>query len=74
MKAYVLISTEPGKAFNVKETISKIEGVSSADLVTGPFDIIASVEATDLKSLGEVVISKIQTIEGVRKTLTCLVV
>ncbi|MCX7846393.1 MAG: Lrp/AsnC ligand binding domain-containing protein [Dictyoglomaceae bacterium] len=74
MKAYVLVSTEPGKAFNVKEALSKIEGVLNADLVTGPFDIIASVEASDLKTLGEVVISKIQTTEGVRKTLTCLVV
>lgn len=74
MKAYVLISVEPGKALKVQESIVKVEGVLSADLITGPFDIIASVEAENLKALGDLVISKIQNIEGVRNTLTCLVV
>jgi DNA-binding Lrp family transcriptional regulator len=42
--------------------------------VTGPYDIIAFVEAADIDALGRVVLSKIRTISGVTKTLTCVAI
>jgi len=53
---------------------SKIPGVKSAHLVTGPYDIIAYVEAKDPGAIGRLVMSKIQAVTGVGKTITCVVV
>jgi DNA-binding Lrp family transcriptional regulator len=47
--------------------------VKSAVVVTGPYDVIALIEAPDLQALGRVITEKIQTIEGVERTLTSLV-
>ena len=56
------------------DAISKIEGVKMAHAVTGPFDVIAFAEVSDLASLSELVLAKIQAIEGVKKTQTAVVV
>jgi DNA-binding Lrp family transcriptional regulator len=45
-----------------------------AHAVTGPYDIIAHVEAANIDALGKVVLSKIRTINGIVKTLTCVAV
>ena len=70
--AYVLIEAASDKAKNALKAISKIPGVKMAHAVTGPYDIIAFVEAPDVDALGRVVLSKIRTITGVTKTLTCV--
>jgi hypothetical protein len=75
VEAYVLIQAEPGPA---GETVSKrasaIAGVVSADDVSGPFDVIAHVEATELDELLRGVVARIQALEGVIRTLPCTVV
>lgn len=73
-KAFVLIQTEVGKAAQVAEDVKKIEGVTSAEDVTGPYDVIALAEAETLDDLGKLVVSKIQHVEGITRTLTCPVV
>jgi len=70
----VLIQTEVGKAAQVAEDVKKIEGVTSADDVTGPYDVIVQAEADTLDDLGKLVVSKIQLVEGITRTLTCPVV
>ena len=45
--AYLLIQTEVGKAAFVVEAIRKIDGVVSADDVTGPYDVIVVTEADE---------------------------
>lgn len=72
--AYVLIQTEVGKAASVAEAVRTIEGVSAADDVTGPYDVIVKASAPDVDSLGKLVVAKIQTIPGITRTLTCPVV
>jgi DNA-binding Lrp family transcriptional regulator len=72
--AYVLIEAAPKKASSACTRISKISGVASAHLVTGPYDIIAFVEAKDPGAIGKLVMSKIQAVDGVGKTITCVVV
>ncbi|MBA3361240.1 MAG: Lrp/AsnC ligand binding domain-containing protein [Acidimicrobiia bacterium] len=74
VQAFVLIQTEVGKAANVAEQVRTIQGVESADDVTGPYDVIVKAEAADVDALGKLVVSKIQSIEGITRTLTCPVV
>lgn len=73
-RAFVLIQTEVGKAAQVAEDVKNIEGVTSADDVTGPYDVIVQAEADTLDELGKLVVSKIQLVEGITRTLTCPVV
>ena len=72
--AYVLIEVAPKKALQACGKIAKISGVKSAHLVTGPYDIIAHVEAKDPRSIGTLVMARIQAVAGVGKTITCVVV
>lgn len=74
VKAYVLIQTEVGKAAGVAVEVAQIQGVTSADDVTGPYDVIVQAEADTVDGLGKMVVSKIQLVEGITRTLTCPVV
>ena len=74
ISAYVLIQTEVGKAVNVAQSVRKISGVTSADDVTGPYDVIVRTEADSLDDLGKMVVSQIQAVEGITRTFTCPVV
>ena len=72
--AYVLIQTEVGKAAQVAKQTAAIEGVTSAEDVTGPYDVIVRAEAHSVDDLGRMVVSHIQLIEGITRTVTCPVV
>ena len=74
VQAYVLIQTEVGKAANVASSIRGIGGVVSAEDVTGPYDVIAKTEAETVDDLGKMVVSKIQLVDGITRTLTCPIV
>lgn len=74
VQAYILIQTENGKAASVAQTISGISGVTMAEDVTGPYDVIVRVEAPNVDDLGRLVISKLQDVAGITRTLTCTVV
>jgi DNA-binding Lrp family transcriptional regulator len=74
VQAYVLIQTEVGKAANVASSIREIAGVVSAEDVTGPYDVIAKTEAETVDDLGKMVVSKIQLVDGITRTLTCPIV
>jgi len=74
VSAYILIQTEVGKAANVAQEVDAIEGVVSCEDVTGPYDVIAKAEAGTLDDLGKMVVSKVQLIDGITRTLTCTVV
>jgi DNA-binding Lrp family transcriptional regulator len=72
--AYVLIQTEVGKAAEVTRQLSEIEGVVLAEDVTGPYDVIARTEASSIDELGRLVVSHVQLIKGITRTITCPVV
>jgi DNA-binding Lrp family transcriptional regulator len=74
VSAYILIQTEVGKAARVATSVSDIDGVVSADDVTGPYDVIARAEAASVDELGKMVVSRVQMIDGITRTLTCPVV
>jgi DNA-binding Lrp family transcriptional regulator len=70
VSAYVFIETSQAKAKEVNKSVKKIDGVKSCNAVTGPYDVIAFVDAPDISHLGEFVVAKIQNIPGVIRTLT----
>jgi DNA-binding Lrp family transcriptional regulator len=74
VSAYILIQTEVGKAASVAEQVRGVEGITTADDVTGPYDVIARAEADTVDALGRMVVSKVQMIDGITRTLTCPVV
>ena len=74
VQAYILIQTEVGKAAAVAEAISKLEGVAQAEDVTGPYDVIVRADADSVDQLGQLVVARIQNVEGITRTLTCPVV
>ena len=71
-KAYILIETAVGKSRDVTNALRSLVGVQTVDAVTGPYDIIAVVEAPDLNAVGDLVTSQIHTISGIVRTVTCL--
>ena len=51
VQAYILVQTEVGKAAEVARRIGAIEGVTLAEDVTGPYDVIVRAEATNVDDL-----------------------
>ena len=74
VQAYILIQTDVGKAAEVAQEVGRIAGVTLAEDVTGPYDVIVRAEARNVDELGKLVVSKVQNLEGITRTLTCPVV
>ena len=74
VQAYILIQTEVGKAAQVAKQVRDIGGVTEAEDVTGPYDVIVRAEAKNVDELGKLVVAKIQGVDGITRTLTCPVV
>ena len=69
---FVLISTKPGKEHDVYNELLKVKQIIELHPLFGEYDFIAKVEAKDFDKLGQIVIDKIRTVNGVidTKTLT----
>lgn len=74
VQAYILIQTEVGRAADVATRIGRIAGVTQAEDVTGPYDVIVRAEADTMDELGDLVVKQVQGVEGITRTLTCPVV
>jgi DNA-binding Lrp family transcriptional regulator len=74
VSAYIFVEVMQGKALGVCEEIAKIKGVKSARAVTGPYDVIVLVEAENVNVLGEFIVSRIQNVAGVVRTITNIIV
>ena len=72
--AYVLIETQVGKTKEVVEAICGLKGVISVDVVTRPYDAIATVEGETLNEIGDMVTAKVHPISGISRTVTCLAI
>ena len=71
IQAYILIQTEIGKASSVAHAISAIPGVTLAEGVTGPYDVIMRAEAPSMEEFGRTILAKVQGVPGISRTLTC---
>ena len=71
-KAYVLIETNIGQTKEIVKELLKVKNVINVDPVTGPYDIIAIIQAKNLEDAGKIVTDKIHNIPGMIRTITCL--
>ena len=67
---FVLISTTPAKEREVYNEMMMIEEISELHPPFGDFDLNAKIEAGNFNELGQIVMEKIRTIEGVVNTKT----
>ena len=74
VQAYILIQTEVGKARDVAADIADIYGVVRVNAVTGPYDVVVLAEAPSVDELGKIIVSKIQLVPSITRTVTCSVV
>lgn len=74
VQAYILIQTDVGRAAEVAQATAEVPGVTVAEPVTGPYDVILRAEAGNVDDLGSLVVAKVQVLDGITRTLTCPVV
>jgi len=74
IKSYILIKADPKEIPSIMLALSTFEGIKTADVVTGPYDIIVYAEVPDQYELGKLVLTKIHSLEGVKEAITCVVV
>ena len=74
VQAHSLIQTEVGRARDVAGLIADLAGVVRVDAVTGPYDVVVLTEANTVDELGKLIVSKVQMVPGITRTLTCSVV
>lgn len=74
MKAYVLVKTRTGEIRDVVRTMRRVTGVVEANMTFGPYDLVAIIQADDVRHLGQILATGVQPIPGVVETLTCLAI
>lgn len=72
--AFILMVCDKGTAWDVAKKVGRIKGVKLALPVTGPYDVIAYVEAEDLNKKLKGILQKIHAIDEVEMTLTAIAV
>ncbi len=72
--AYILIQTTVGKSAQVTTAVGQIDGVTLAEDVTGPYDVIVRAEAPTLDDLARLVVAQVQAVDGITRTVMCHVV
>lgn len=73
MKAYVLMTTRVGASPEIQDELRRWGpegGILEVDAVAGNYDVVAVVEAPDPREIGEIVMGKIQHLDGVLTTVT----
>ncbi len=65
IKAYLLVETAIGTTRDVVGALRDVEGIDSADVVTGPFDVIAIINVEDFTKVGLLVTEKVHNIPGI---------
>ena len=73
-RAYVLIEAEAGHIGSVIATLRTLAGVRSADAVTGPYDVVVTLETSEQRDIGRLIMNEIHGITGIKRTITCYVI
>jgi len=67
---FVLMHVSPLHEYEVFNKLSKLPEVIELNPLFGEYDLIAKIEAEDYESIGEIILQKIKTIEGITDTMT----
>ena len=71
--AFVLVDVMGDHTKSAFKTITRIPGVKHVYVITGPHDLIVDIEAETMEGLNDLVLSRMRTVDGVRKTTTAIV-
>jgi DNA-binding Lrp family transcriptional regulator len=72
VRAFVLIGMEAGHSRNLVTSLEGQPGVYAVDRVTGPYDVIAVLEAENINAISDIVATEIHSLSGVVRTTTCV--
>lgn len=73
LHAFVNIFVDASLIDEVVAALSKIEAVEELYEVTGEFDIVTLISASDIESFREILKNRIMKINGVKSTVTSIV-
>ena len=74
-RAYVLINVK--SQHRIRETLAELrkkKGVTSADVIFGPYDVIAVIEGQDLEDLSNTVIDDLYDLGHIERSITCIAI
>ncbi len=74
MRAYILINVRPGRVRDVVNAVAQMEGVRHVDACWGVPDVFVYAETSNDRKLNELVMDKVQKLEGVERTETHIAV
>jgi DNA-binding Lrp family transcriptional regulator len=74
VSAYILVNTQVGKAATVAKEVALVPGVLKADAISGVYDVVVLAQAQTVDLLGKLVVAKIQSVDGITRTMTCPVI
>lgn len=73
-KALILINTQAGAMKYVRKKVAELDTVTEAAMLTGPYDIMALVEADEIVDVTDTLVGKIRNLSGVEDTVTNIVI
>ena len=72
VKAFILVEMVAGHSRELVDTLRQRQSVKDVDRVTGPYDVIAVLEAADLDQVSDIVAGELHAHPGVVRTTTCV--
>jgi DNA-binding Lrp family transcriptional regulator len=73
-KAYLLVEVDTGRLDEVRIALRQLPNIRTTDVVTGPYDVIATAEAADQRAIGRMIMDEIHKIPGIKRTITCVAI
>ncbi len=74
VSAFIFIDVAGDHTKSAYKTITRVDGVKVVWSVTGPYDLIAQVEAETIEELMGGVLSRIREVDGITKTSTAITI
>jgi len=71
VSVFVLIRADGDKVWETVTGVKEIDGVTQAEVVTGPYDVIMTAELPSVEGLRRLMKS-VHDVEGVERTETCI--
>jgi len=66
--SFILISAAPAKEHDVYNKLSKVPEIIELHPLFGEYDLIAKIQAENFENIGNIVLNKIRTIDGIIDT------
>jgi len=76
VKAFILIKYDPSSGISQKDLLKKLKSfddVEEAYIITGEYDILLKIISKDIEELSTFVLDVLRNVEGVKETVTMIV-